>query len=67
MENFRLDPRQVPLGLTIEKSGQGKSGIADFMGGTYPACSIHGAMNRVSFAQMWRCLRCNIGIEYKND
>lgn len=28
-------------------------------------CSNHGAMNKVSFDMLWwRCLRCNLGIEY---
>lgn len=64
MNNFRNDSAQIPLGNTLSKLGQGIPGIADFSAGTYPACSIHGAMNRVSPAQMWRCLQCNIGIEY---
>jgi len=67
MEGFKEDPGQIPLGLTIKKSNQGTPGIADFSAGIYPACSLHGAMNRVSSAQMWRCLQCNIGIEYNND
>lgn len=62
--SFRHDPEQQPLGLTEAKAGQGEPGIADFSAGTYPACSLHGAMNRVSRRQMWRCLQCNIGVEY---
>lgn len=67
MNNFRIDSRQITLGLTIINPAQGITGIADFSAGTYPACSFHGAMNRVSTAQMWRCLQCNIGIEYDNN
>lgn len=68
VKNFQLDNRQKPLGLTIKKPGQGKAGIADFSAGCYPACSIHGAMNKVSKdANLWRCLICNIGIEYKGS
>jgi hypothetical protein len=62
---WRPDGAQVPLGLsTALRVGHGQPGLAEFPAGTYPACSVHGAMNRVSRAQMWRCLECNIGIEY---
>lgn len=54
MNNFRSDSAQIPLGNTIIiNPAQGITGIADFSAGTYPACSFHGAMNRVSTAQMW--------------
>lgn len=52
-----------PLGLTIPKACQGIAGTAEFIAGRYPACSKHGAMNRVSAGQLWRCLNCNIGVE----
>lgn len=52
-----------PLGNTIAKDSQGFAGFADFAAGRYPACSRHGAMNRVSPEQLWRCLTCNIGME----
>ncbi len=57
-----------PLGLTVPKPHQGVIGMQLFPragGREYPACSQHGAMNRVSaVAHMWRCLNCNIGAEY---
>lgn len=53
----------TPLGLTIEKPGQGVAGTAEFPAGRYPACSEHGAMNRVAAAPLWRCPTCNIGVE----
>ncbi len=53
----------IPLGNTLIKSGQGVSGTAQFLAGIYPACSEHGAMNKVSFASLWRCPTCNIGVE----
>ena len=52
-----------PLGLTLTKSGQGVAGTALFLAGYYPACSEHGAMNKVAPAPLWRCLNCNIGVE----
>lgn len=52
-----------PLGLTLRKPSQGAAGTADFLAGRYPACSRHGAMNRVAPVQLWRCLMCNIGVE----
>lgn len=61
---WRLYPAAVPLGLTIAKEGQGTVGVADFKAGTYPACSHHGAMNRVAPVEIWRCLHCNIGCEF---
>lgn len=51
------------LGLTLVKPGQGVAGFARFSAGTYPACSEHGAMNRVAKPQLWRCINCNIGVE----
>lgn len=53
----------TPLGLTLDKPHQGVAGTALFMAGYYPACSKHGAMNRVAAAPLWRCLTCNIGVE----
>lgn len=53
----------VPLGNTITKAGQGIAGTASFMAGVYPACSEHGAMNKVASAPLWRCLTCNIGVQ----
>jgi hypothetical protein len=53
-----------PLGLTIPGPHQGVAGHALFSAGRYPACSKHGAMNKVSaVAPLWRCLQCNIGVE----
>jgi hypothetical protein len=63
MRNWRLNPDAKPLGNTLTKAGQGEYGLADFPAGTYPACSVHGAMNKVAPAPLWRCLACNIGCE----
>jgi len=66
MYNFKSYTKTegVSLGNTIAKPDQGISGTADFLAGNYPACSIHGAMNKVSAnAELWRCLMCNIGVE----
>ena len=55
-----------PLGNTIKKSNQGVAGHANFGIGIYPACSEHGAMNKVTTrgnGNLWRCLNCNIGVE----
>lgn len=45
----------------------GRPGMAAFIGvGEYPACSEHGAMNRLGRdSQIWRCLveGCNVGLE----
>lgn len=55
----------APLGLTLKKPGQGEIGTMIFTAGLYPACSEHGAMNKVAKdAQLWRCLNCNIGAEF---
>lgn len=55
------DDQAKPLGNTLMKLGQG---MASFQAGRYPACSEHGAMNKVSKdAELWRCLTCNIGVE----
>lgn len=62
-DTFAPDPTLKPLGLTIAKPDQGVAGWATFSAGRYPACSLHGAMNRVAPAPLWRCLACNIGIE----
>ncbi len=56
-------PEMVALGLTIPKPHQGELGWAQFLAGRYPACSKHGAMNKVAPAPLWRCLNCNIGAE----
>lgn len=53
----------TPLGLTLEKPGQGITGWATFLAGRYPACSNHGAMNKVAPVKLWRCINCNIGAE----
>ena len=63
MKNWRPNPQATALGNTIPKPSQGEYGLADFPAGTYPACSKHGAMNRVAPAPLWRCLTCNIGCE----
>lgn len=64
-ETWREAPDAEPLGLTLPKPEQGNVGIADFIAGTYPACSNHGAMNRVaSHSQVWRCLNCNVGADF---
>lgn len=55
----------TPLGLTLPKPGQGMAGTAVFPAGRYPACSEHGAMNRVAAAPLWRCLNCNVGVELR--
>lgn len=50
-----------PLPLSTVKPGQG---IASIAADGKPACSVHGAMNRVSGERdWWRCLMCNIGVE----
>lgn len=65
MDMFKayLSPEAKPLGNTIAKPGQGLAGSARFLAGRYPACSEHGAMNKVAPAPLWRCLNCNIGVE----
>lgn len=73
METWRSTFREwnedeaTPLGLTVAKPHQGVCGVAQFAAGRYPACSEHGAMNRVADAQLWRCLQCNVGVEPKTD
>lgn len=52
-----------PLGNTLPKPHQGIAGHAIFAAGCFPACSEHGAMNKVAPAPLWRCLTCNIGVE----
>lgn len=62
-----------PIGVTeLEGSRgagvrRGEIGVADFPAGIYPACSNHGAMNRVSKDKSyWRCMveGCNAGAEW---
>jgi hypothetical protein len=48
-----------PLGNTDVKPAKAWPSSA----GRYPACSLHGAMNKVAPAPLWRCLNCNIGVE----
>jgi hypothetical protein len=71
-DTWTLAPDQLsPLPLTKEKSGQGLAGLALFPvnGNTYyPACSFHGAMNRVAEEKdWWRCPTCNIGAEWNRN
>lgn len=65
--NWRTSPTLVPLeGARGAGERQGEFGLADFPAGTYPSCSLHGAMNRVSVNNdLWRCLTegCNVGCE----
>lgn len=67
---FRGDGSAIPLALTHKRHdvAQGVCGTALFIAGRYPACSLHGALNRVSQrdagSQLWRCLNCNIGAEW---
>lgn len=64
--SWRPDPHVNPLSGGARGDGfrRGKVGIADFIAGTYPACSLHGAMNAVG-GDKWRCLveGCNAGAE----
>lgn len=68
--NWRRDPSLSPLeGARGAGERQGEFGLGDFPAGTYPACSLHGAMNRVSTKnRLWRCLTegCNVGCEQEN-
>jgi hypothetical protein len=54
------------LELTIPNDDQGELGLRQYpYVGTYPTCSNHGAMNKVSKDNdVWRCLTCNIGGDY---
>lgn len=61
------DGAAEPLGLTVKKAHQGQAGTALFPAGRYPACSAHGAMNKVAPAPLWRCLMCNIGVELHRE
>ncbi len=61
------DVEATPLGNTLVKPEQGIAGTALFPAGEYPACSIHGAMNKVAPALLWRCLTCNIGVEIQSE
>jgi hypothetical protein len=66
MKNWRSDAR-VELfleGTRGTMTEAGEVGLADFIAGTYPACSRHGAMTCLSVRHhLWRCLaeECNIG------
>lgn len=63
--NWRLDDRIAPLeGARGEAVCRGEVGVADFPAGTYPACSLHGALAAVGQGK-WRCLveGCNAGAE----
>lgn len=55
-----------PLGLTLDKPGQGEVGLEfwPLCDRETPSCSLHGAMNRVAAGPLWRCLSCNIGVEW---
>lgn len=69
-DTWRESDELTALGLTKDKRDQGRFGLAGFEAGIYPACSRHGAMNRVSMpghGSLWRCLHleCNIGCEWK--
>jgi len=66
VENFRTHKLATPLTEGTRGTGgrQGEPGIADFMAGTYPACSKHGALISIG-GNKWRCLvsGCNVGVE----
>lgn len=66
---WRVDAAVVPLEDGARGAGErrGESGIATFPAGDYPACSLHGAMNRLGRDRsIWRCLvdGCNTGAEW---
>jgi hypothetical protein len=67
MTGWRADPTSVePLEEGTRGRGErrGQVGVAVFMAGIYPACSLHGALIRVgSDPAIWRCLvhSCNAG------
>ena len=57
----------TPLPLTQVKPGQGEPTMRfwPLCGYETPACTLHGAMNRVTpDRDWWRCLTCNIGVEW---
>ena len=66
-ESWSPSERLLPLdGARGDGSIAGEIGMARFPAGTYPACSRHGAMNRVGGKNnYWRCLvhGCNVGAE----
>lgn len=64
--NWRSDASVTLLSEGSRGSGErrGDPGLGDFSAGVYPACSRHGAMNRVGVdPSLWRCLAdgCNVG------
>ena len=71
-DTWRTDPSVVALDEGSRGSGanRGEVGLGDFIAGTYPACSRHGAMNRVGREpSIWRCLAegCNAGAIYRGE
>ena len=71
MKNFVVfDHTEItPITEGTRGSGenQGVIGMADLPAGRYPACSLHGAMNRMRQGDnVWRCLRegCNAGANW---
>jgi hypothetical protein len=54
--NWRLDPLVVTIEDPAGEAGwrRGKAGIADYLPGAYPACSLHGAMITED-GRVWRC------------
>ena len=66
-EMWRQSSSLVPLPATVPIGDYGEFGLEDFPAGTYPSCSKHDAMNRVTDkADWWRCLACHIGCEWLN-
>lgn len=68
MINWRHSPLVVPLEEGTRGAGErrGEAGVAEFVAGTYPACSLHGALNRLGKDRgIWRCMveGCNAGGE----
>lgn len=61
---WRADPTILPVEDGSRGGGwrRGRPGLADYPAGTYPACSLHGAMIAVG-GEYWRCLieGCNCG------
>jgi hypothetical protein len=66
-ESWHANPFLVELEEGTRGGGErrGEVGLAQFSAGWYPACSLHGAMNRMGREQpaVWRCLAfgCNVG------
>lgn len=65
--NWRPLPRELEGGGRGSGANAGEPGLAEYECGTYPACSIHGAMTAIGGGK-WRCLapECNIGVEWSH-